>query len=67
MSRVSIIRGSVLSSTAGRITPQFALVVRHDRTDVELPHGIPQEVNQALSENYQPERARVRFLRETVG
>ena len=42
ISRVSIIRGSVLSQTAGRITPQFALVVRRDRTDVEFPHGIPQ-------------------------
>ena len=42
ISSVSILRRSVLSQTAGRITPQFALVVRRDRTAVELPHGIPQ-------------------------
>ena len=46
ISNVSIIRGSVLSLTAGRVATPFTLVVRRDRTDIELPHGIPQEVNQ---------------------
>ncbi len=46
ISSVSSIRRSVLSQTAGRVAMPFALVVRRDRTAVELPHGIPQEVDQ---------------------
>ena len=46
ISSVSSIRRSVLSQTAGRVATPFALVVRRDRTAVELPHGSPQEVNQ---------------------